>query len=93
MKLVDGAVELVAAREIRRGRRDDSEHGLIVLSGDFREGGEICGVTVAFENGASIGGATTIWAETQPDLSGLRGASNVTYVHRNGDDCDDLIDQ
>jgi len=89
---VDGEVELVAAKEIRRRRRDDPEHGLIVMGGDFREGGDVCGITIEFEPGASIGAPMTVWAESQPNLSGVRGSSNISYIPRDGVDCDDLIE-
>ncbi|MBO6728190.1 MAG: hypothetical protein JJ910_00485 [Maricaulis sp.] len=89
---VDGEVELVAAKEIRRRRRDDPEHGLIVMGGDFREGGDVCGITIEFEPGASIGAPMTVWAESQPNLSGVRGSSNISYIPRDGVDCDELIE-
>lgn len=89
---VDGQVELVAAKEIRRRRRNDSDHGLIVISGDLRGGGEVCGITIEFERGTSVGETLTVWAENEPDASDVRGRSNISYIPREGVDCDDLID-
>ena len=89
---VAGRFKLVAAEELKRRRMGDPEHGLVVISGTVRDGGDVCARTVRFENGANIGGALNVWAENAPEMSGNASVPGLNFVPRDGRDCDDILD-
>jgi hypothetical protein len=89
---VSGNLELSAGNEIRRNRRHDNSRGLIELSGNISNGGEICARTVIFKSAANVTGTLTVWSESEPQVESGARTGNLVYVPRDGRDCDDLLD-
>ena len=66
-------------------RRDRSE---LHISGQLEAGGEICAHRVEFRQGASVGGALTVRADSEPSYPTGFDTSNIRFEMRDGDDCD-----
>ena len=66
-------------------RRDTSR---VEVSGTLLAGGSICAHEVVFEDGASLGAALRVEADSRPDLPAGIDTSLVEYVERRDERCD-----
>lgn len=89
---VSGPLKLVSAGDRHRSRSYRDDQGRIEIAGIVNDGGQVCTRTLTILSGARISGDLQVWAESAPVIEGDVSAANITYLARDGRDCDDLID-
>ncbi|MHA6288610.1 hypothetical protein [Maricaulis sp. CAU 1757] len=83
-------VQLVSADKLNRSRGRDN--GQIVVSGRLAEGGEICTRTLEITDTAHISGTLTVWSVDSPMVADGARVDNLVVHDRDGEDCDDLVE-
>tara|TARA_R110000868_G_scaffold2321_7_gene17312 strand:- start:29465 stop:30238 length:774 start_codon:yes stop_codon:yes gene_type:complete len=89
---VSGPLQLVSAGDRHHNRSYRNNQGRIEIAGIVNDGGQVCTRTLTILSGARISGDLQVWAESAPVIEGDVSAANITYLARDGRDCDDLID-